>query len=142
MTKKNISEIYVQCNLLPTDAWKFKYLALTQEGTLIIIIAVSMEKKLWMTKKTREWQNPNKQGPHRGLTALPSLIASPWLSSISIITGLLLLLIQWGWREPIHFLFFKTAHVLSNSKLYLLSNPSKTMVRKKLWKSSLFFNLL
>ena len=28
------------------------------------------------------------------LQAIPSLIASPWLSSISIITGLLLLLIQ------------------------------------------------
>ena len=34
--KENISEMYVQCNLSPTDVWKFKYFALKQEGTLLL----------------------------------------------------------------------------------------------------------
>lgn len=133
--KENISEMYVQCNLSPTDVWKLKYLLLNKkEHYYYAIITVFMGKAV----NDKRGQRVAKYS----LQAIPSLIVSPWLSSISIITGLLLLLIQWGWREPIHFLFFKTAHVLSNSMLYLLSNPSKTMVRKKLWKSSLFFSLL
>ena len=82
-------------------------------------------------------------GP-KGLNKKTLLLILPGFVSlsISIITGLLLLLMQWGWRTPMHFLFFSTVHFLSSCISYLLSSPSKTIVKKKLLKSSLFWILL